>query len=35
MKRLSLLFLCLIMIFNNIKEVKAYNEYYAKSYIVL
>ena len=23
------------MLFNNIKEVKAYNEYYAKSYIVL
>ena len=35
MKRLSLFFLCLMMLFNNIKEVKAYNEYYAKSYIVL
>ena len=35
MKRLSLFFLCLMMLFNIIKEVKAYNEYYAKSYIVL
>ena len=39
MKKLSLFLLSLLMIFltslNNIKELKAYNEYYAKSYIVL
>ena len=35
MKKAFLFLLCLMMLFNNIKEVKAYNEYYAKSYIVM
>lgn len=35
MKKLSLFLLCLMMLFNNIKEVKAINDYYAKSYVVI
>ena len=35
MKKLSLFLLCLMMLFTNVKEIKAHNEYYAKSYIVM
>ena len=35
MKKLSLFLLCLMMLFTNVKEVKAHSEYYAKSYIVM
>ena len=35
MKKLSLFLLCLMILFTNIKKVKAINEYYAKSYIVI
>ena len=34
MKKLFFFLLCLMMLFNNIKEVKV-NEYYAKSYVVI
>ena len=35
MKKAFLFLLCLMMLFNNVKEIKAHNKYYAKSYIVI